>query len=171
MGFKEEAIEEIKKAGFNKDTEEELIKEVEEIDDLEDGIDRKKKGAKGTKRPRRSTHRRIKSIRSAEAQPCVKCPAMITFQCWNCELFIRGYRNGDIKCAYPLERPLDLQLFKLEADPTRWDVRYKLKKGDLAYGHPALYEFGNIYESKIGRVWNTWVRDKSKLKHPEEAKT
>ena len=49
MGFKEETIDEIKKAGFDKDLEEELIKEVEEIDVLEDGIERKKKGSKLTK--------------------------------------------------------------------------------------------------------------------------
>jgi hypothetical protein len=110
--------------------------------------------------------RRVKNIKNAEAQPCVRCPAtgMITFQCWNCEFFISGYRNGDIKCGYPFEAPLNMKLFGIETDTTRWDAKYYLRKQNLVYGHPALYEFGEIYESKIGRVWDTWVRDKSKLK-------
>jgi len=109
--------------------------------------------------------RRVKSIKSSEAQPCVICPAtgMITYQCWNCELFISGYRNSDIKCAYPYETPLNTHLFMIETDTTRLDVRYHLRQQDFIYGHPALYEFGEIYDSEIGRVWNTWVRDKSKL--------
>lgn len=109
--------------------------------------------------------RRVKTIKSSGAQPCVSCPAtdMITYQCWNCELFISGYRNGDIKCAYSLDRPLNLDLFNMEKDSTRLDVRYHLRKKDLVYGHPALYEFGEIYDCEIGRVWDTWVRDKSKL--------
>ena len=110
--------------------------------------------------------RRVKIIRKSEAQPCVKCPAtgMITYQCWNCELFISGYKNGDIKCGYPYESPLKLHLFSIEFDATRWDARYHLRQQNTIYGHPALYEFGKIYDSEIGRVWNTWVRDKSKLK-------
>ena len=113
--------------------------------------------------------RRVKNIKSAEAQPCVTCPAtdMITYQCWNCELFVSGYENGDIKCAYPLESHLKLDFIRVEPDASRWDVRYHLRKQDVVYGHPALYEFGEIYESEIGRVWNTWVRDKSKLKLPD----
>lgn len=117
-------------------------------------------------------NRRVKNINSAEAQPCAKCPAtdMITYQCWNCELFISGYRNGDIKCAYPSESPLNLDFIRVEPDASRWDVKYHLRKPDVVYGHPALYEFGEIYDSEIGRVWNTWVRDKSKLKsRPDEA--
>jgi hypothetical protein len=109
--------------------------------------------------------RRVKSIKSADAQPCVTCPAtgMITYQCWNCELFISGYVNGDIKCGYPYESPLELHLFRIESDTTRWDARYHLRKQDIIHGHPALCEFGKIYDSEIGRVWDTWVRDKSKL--------
>lgn len=109
--------------------------------------------------------KRIEHIRSVAAQPCVKCPAtdMVTFQCWNCELFIGGYKKGDVKCAYPFEAPLTLSLFKLERDATRWSAKYHFRKSDLAYGHPALYEFSRIYECELGRVWNTWVRDKSKL--------
>ena len=76
---------------------------------------------------------------------------MITFQCWNCELFISGYKNGDIKCAYPFDHPLNFDLFNVETDTTRLDVRYHLCKQDLVYGHPALYEFGEIYESEIGQ--------------------
>jgi hypothetical protein len=109
--------------------------------------------------------RRVKNIKSADAQPCVTCPAtgMITYQCWNCELFISGYVNGDIKCCYPYESPLELHLFRIESDTTRWDARYHLRKQDTIHGHQALYEFGKIYDSEIGRVWDTWVRDKSKL--------
>ena len=109
--------------------------------------------------------RRIKNIKEAEAQPCVLCPTthMITFQCWNCELFVGGYRNGDVKCAYTYEAPLHLSLFKVETDPTRWDVKFHLRKNAPAYGHPALYEFAEIYDCEIGRVWDTWVRDQSKL--------
>ena len=109
--------------------------------------------------------RRVKSIKRADPQPCVTCPAtgMITYQCWNCELFISGYVNGDIKCGYPYESPLELHLFRIESDTTRWDARYHLRKQDTTHGHPALYEFGKIYDSQIGRVWDTWVRDKSKL--------
>ena len=109
--------------------------------------------------------RRIQIIRSVAAQPCVNCPAtgMVTFQCWNCELFIGGYKNGDVKCAYPFENPLNLDMFKIDSDSTRWDVRYKLRKKDITYGHPALYEFVEIYDCEIGRVWDTWVRDNSKL--------
>jgi hypothetical protein len=116
--------------------------------------------------------RRVKSIKSAEGQPCVTCPAtgMITYQCWNCELFISGYRNGDIKCGYPYESLLELHLFRIESDTTRWDARYHLRKQDTILGHPALYEFGKIYDSEIGRVWDTWVRDKSKLESvPDKA--
>ncbi len=109
--------------------------------------------------------KRIVHITSVAAQPCVKCPAtgMITFQCWNCDLFIGGYKNGDVKCAYPFENHLNLYLFKLERDATRWSVEYHFRKSDLVYGHPALYEFSRIYECETGRVWNTWVRDKTKL--------
>jgi len=109
--------------------------------------------------------RRVEHIRSVPAQPCVKCPAtgMITFQCWNCELYISLYKNGDVKCAYLSETPLNLHLFKLERDATRWSAKYHFRKSDLVYGHPALYEFARIYECEIGRVWNTWVRDKTKL--------
>ena len=116
--------------------------------------------------------RRVKTIKDGEAQPCVRCPAtgMITFQCWNCELFISGYRNGDIKCAYPFEDPLNIHLFTVEPDTTRWDVRYHLRKQDQIYGHPALYEFGKLYDSETGRVWDTWVRDKSKLEQDNRAK-
>ena len=109
--------------------------------------------------------RRVTKIKNADAKPCVVCPAtgMITYQCWNCELFIGGYRNGDIKCGYPLESPLKLQPFTIEFDATRWDARYHLRQHNTIYGHPALYEFGKIYDCELGRVWNTWVRDKSKL--------
>ena len=74
--------------------------------------------------------RRVKSIKSADAQPCVTCPAtgMITYQCWNCELFISGYRNGDIECAYSFDHPLNFDLFNVETDTTRLDVRYHLRK-------------------------------------------
>ena len=110
--------------------------------------------------------KRVKSIKSADAQPCVTCPAtgMITYQCWNCELFISAYKNGDIKCGYPYQSPLELHLFRIESDTTRWDARYHLRKEDTIHGHPALYECGKIYDSEIGRVWDTWVRDKSKLR-------
>lgn len=117
--------------------------------------------------------RRVKKITNADAQPCVKCPAtgMITYQCWNCELFISGYKNGDIKCAYPYESSLELHLFRIESDTTRWDARYHLRKRDTIHGHPALYEFGKIYDSEIGRVWDTWVRDKSKLESVPDKET
>jgi len=108
----------------------------------------------------------VKIIRKSETQPCVECPAtsMITYQCWNCELFISGYKNGDIKCGYPYQFPLELHLFSIEFDARRLDARYYLRQQNTIYGHPALYEFGKIYDSEIGRVWDTWVRDKSKLK-------
>ena len=117
--------------------------------------------------------RRVKTIKSADAQPCVTCPAtdMITYQCWNCELFISGYENSDIKCAYPWESPLNLAFIRVEPRASRWDVKYHLRKQDVVYGHPALYEFGEIYESEIGRIWNTWVRDQSKLKLPPNEMT
>ena len=109
--------------------------------------------------------RRVKNIKSADAQPCVTCPAtgMITYQCWNCELFIGSYVNGDIKCGYPYESPMELHLFRIESDTTRWDARYHLRKQGTIHGHPALHEFGEIYDCEIGRVWDTWVRDRSKL--------
>lgn len=110
--------------------------------------------------------RRVKIIRKSQTQPCVRCPAtnLITFQCWNCELFVSGYENGDIKCAYPSEFPLNLDFMRVEPDTSRWDAKYHLRKQDVVCGHPALYEFGEIYDCEIGRVWDTWVRDKSKLK-------
>ena len=116
--------------------------------------------------------RRVKAIRRSKAQPCVNCPAtgMITFQCWNCELFISGYRNGEIKCEYSFETPLRLDFFKVGIDASRWDARYHLRKQDVIFGHPALYEFGKIYDSEIGRVWDTWVRDKSKLEENNRVK-
>jgi len=114
--------------------------------------------------------RRVKSIKNADSQPCVTCPAtgMITYQCWNCELFISGYRNGDVKCGYPYEHPLNMNPFRVESDTTRWDARYNLRRCDVVYGHPALYEFGELYDSEIGKVWDTWVRDKSKLRPRQE---
>ena len=117
--------------------------------------------------------RRVKRIKDSDAQPCVTCPAtgMVTYQCWNCELFISGYKNGDIKCGYPYESPLELHLFRIESDTTRWDARYHLRKQDTIHGHPALYEFGKIYDSEIGRVWDTWVRDKSKLEPVPDRET
>jgi hypothetical protein len=93
---------------------------------------------------------------------------MITYQCWNCELFVGGYVNGDIKCGYPSESPLNLDFMRVEPDTTRWDAKYHLRKQDVVCGHPALYEFGEIYDCEIGRVWDTWVRDKSKLKSPPD---
>jgi len=108
---------------------------------------------------------KVEIIRTVAAQPCVNCPAtgMVTFQCWNCELFIGGHKNGDVKCAYPFDNPLSLHLFRLECDATRWSVKYHFRKNDVTFGHPALYEFSRIYECEIGRVWNTWVKDKTKL--------
>lgn len=93
--------------------------------------------------------RRVKCIKKADAQPCVTCPAtgMTTYQCWNCELFISAYKNGDIKCGYPYQSPLELHLFRIESDTTRWDAKYYLRKEDTIHGHPALCEFGKIYDS------------------------
>jgi hypothetical protein len=72
-------------------------------------------------------------------------------------------KDGDIKCGYSYESPLELHLFRIDPDNTRWDARYHLRQQNTFYGHPALYEFGKIYDCELGRVWNTWVRDKSKL--------
>jgi hypothetical protein len=110
--------------------------------------------------------KRIAQIPEANVYPTVKCPATgkLTTRCWNCKVYRGSYKNGDIKCAYPYDKPLPVIVYALEKKrPRRLKPSTYIKLPDTAIGHPALAEDSQVFHAEHGTHWETFIKDRKKL--------